>query len=213
MAKARSSGKSKAVTVPNPDMLAQQLEAALPAHYPRHALYLFGDGGCQYFNDPLTGTKKSTGPGGWGSAFLWLEPGEQPLVVYLSGGHPDTTNNQMELRALIDGLAAINDLGDLKGGRLPIYAISDSQYAIKGATEWLPGWIRRNWADVKNVQYWKQLMIARKGLEIDWRHCKGHRDPSKLAAVSWEKFTALGNDAADRLATVARSKMIAEKGD
>lgn len=186
------------------DELAVMLAAALPEDRPAPALYLFGDGGCQYLRDPSTGKKRKTGPGGWGAVLLLIEPQEEPLALFLSGADKDTTNNRMELYALIRGLTAVNDLPELVAGEVPVHAITDSQYAVKGITEWLAGWLKRKWDGVKNVTYWKLLLVARGDLPVTWHHCRGHRDPSVFPAKSWDRFTALGNDAADRLATQAR---------
>lgn len=195
------------------DTLAAALMAARPIGKTDAALYIFGDGGCLYLKDPETKKTLRSGAGGWGTVILLVERDEPPLVVLLSGAAEDTTNNRMELYALIRGLTAVSDLAELADDPIPVHAVSDSQYAVKGMTEWLGGWLRRDWEGVKNVTYWKLLIAARGSLKVTWHHCRGHRDPSHFPTRSWDRFTALGNDAADRLATQARDAMLASTQD
>jgi ribonuclease HI len=209
--KARVSGSSKNVTKPIKSLLAQELADSLPEGWSKPALYLFCDGGCKYIRDPITKKTSSTGAGGWGTALLLIEQDEEPFVTYLSGGHPTTTNNQMELQAIIDGLSAVNQFPELIDGSMRLHVISDSQYCIRGITEWWSGWVQRDFADVKNMAYWKQMQLAIKKFgkkqRITWHHCRGHRNASDFPPASWDRFTAIGNDAADRLATLGRYKI------
>jgi len=202
--KARASGNSKNVTKPNSRLLATDLANALPEGWSKPALYLFCDGGCKYIRDPITKKTSSTGAGGWGAVLLLIEADEAPMVTYLSGSHPETTNNQMELRSIIDGISAVNGLDEILDGSMRLHVISDSQYCIKGIQLWMDNWKRRNFADVKNVAYWQQLLVAQGNIRVTWHHCRGHRNPSDFAPVSWDRVTALGNDGADRLATLGR---------
>lgn len=131
---------------------------------------IYTDGAC----------KGNPGPGGWG-ALLRHGPHERELF----GGEADTTNNRMEMLAVIRALEA------LKGER-EVILHTDSQYVCKGMAEWLPGWKRRGWltADrkpVKNVDLWKQLDALVSQHQVQWRWVRGHNgDP--------------GNERADALA-------------
>ncbi|MBN2869925.1 MAG: ribonuclease HI, partial [Campylobacterales bacterium] len=78
------------------------------------------------------------GPGGFGTI---LRYGTTEKI--LSGGEPHTTNNRMELRGVIEGLKALKEPCD-------VTIVSDSSYVIKGINEWLKGWVKRNFAKVKN---------------------------------------------------------------
>ena len=101
---------------------------------------IFTDGAC----------KGNPGPGGWG-ALLRMGAHEKEL----SGGDPATTNNRMELMAVIQALGALK-----RPCAVTLYL--DSQYVLKGITEWLPGWKAKGWRTaskqpVKNVELWQQL--------------------------------------------------------
>lgn len=107
------------------------------------------------------------GPGGWAAVLVWRGHEKE-----LSGAEPGTTNNRMEMLAVISALEALK-----KPSQVEIS--TDSQYVHKGITEWLPGWKARSWrtADrkpVKNADLWQRLDQAVKGHRIDWRWVKGH---------------------------------------
>ena len=107
------------------------------------------------------------GPGGY--AALVSIAGEEQIIV---GRDPSTTNNKMEMMAAIKALAAVPL-------SLPIIIHSDSQYVIKGATQWLRGWKARGWrkADGKpvlNQDLWMQLDGLISGRTITWQWVKGH---------------------------------------
>jgi ribonuclease HI len=135
---------------------------------------IYTDGAC----------KGNPGPGGWG---VVLQSG--PTVKELYGGERNTTNNRMELMAAIQALQALKR-------PCAVTLFIDSQYVLKGMTEWLPGWKAKGWrtADkkpVKNVELWQQLdeLVAGRGHVIDWRWVRGHNgDP--------------GNERADELANM-----------
>lgn len=206
--KMRASGSSSNVTAPNPIELAQMLADALPKEFSRPALYIFADGGCKYRRDPITKKTESTGAGGYGVCILLVEDDEDPLVSYMRGGHPDTTSNRMEMTAAITALNAVKELPELMDGTMRVHVVSDSMYLVKGMTEWLSAWKRRNFQDVKNVTYWTQMILAEASIpRVCYWHCKGHRDPEQFPAISWDRVTALGNDAADRLATLGRYEL------
>ena len=133
---------------------------------------IYTDGAC----------KGNPGPGGWGA---WLKSG--PTEKELFGGELNTTNNRMELTAVIEGLTALK-----RPCKVLLYL--DSQYVRMGITEWVRGWKAKGWITaskqpVKNVELWKQLdkLVAEGGHQIEWRWVKGHSgDP--------------GNERADMLA-------------
>jgi ribonuclease HI len=118
---------------------------------------IFTDGAC----------KGNPGPGGWGA---WIIFGEQEKELF--GGELGTTNNRMELMAVIEALNVLKRPCD-------IVLHTDSQYVQKGISEWIIGWKARGWktaakAPVKNVDLWKALDTARERHKIDWRWIKGH---------------------------------------
>src|SRR5579859_2336133 len=86
---------------------------------------LFTDGACS----------GNPGPGGW--AYILKHPASGKIVE-VSGGQAETTNNQMELQALIEGLGALKRRSDVE-------VVTDSEYVAKGCREWLPGWKRNGW--------------------------------------------------------------------
>ncbi len=109
------------------------------------------------------------GPGGW--AYLLRHP-KSGKAVEGSGGASETTNNRMELTAVIEGLSALTR-------RSVVELYSDSQYVLKGLNEWMPGWKRKGWKTaskqpVKNVDLWKQLDELKNGHEIRFHWVKGH---------------------------------------
>ena len=118
---------------------------------------LFTDGACS----------GNPGPGGWG-ALLRYQGHEKEL----SGGEAATTNNRMELLAVIHGLEALKR-------PMQVRICTDSQYVMKGMTEWLTAWKRRGWktADrqpVKNVDLWQQLEAALTPHQVEWEWVRGH---------------------------------------
>ncbi|KAG0747744.1 hypothetical protein G6F24_015502 [Rhizopus arrhizus] len=106
-------------------------------------------------------------PGGW-AALLRYKGHEREL----SGGEAHTTNNRMELMAAISGLETLTEPCN-------IVLYTDSQYVRQGLTQWMPGWIRKNWKTaggdpVKNRELWERLHAATLRHQIDWRWVKGH---------------------------------------
>ena len=113
--------------------------------------------------------KGNPGPGGWG---VLLRAGDKERELF--GGELATTNNRMEMTAVIEALDAIKRPCHI---RLHL----DSQYVLKGITEWLPAWKARGWRTaakqpVKNVDLWQRLdsAVQAGGHKIDWRWVKGH---------------------------------------
>lgn len=107
------------------------------------------------------------GPGGWGSVLLWGEHRRE-----LSGGERDTTNNRMEMLAVIRAMEALK-----RPSSVDLY--TDSVYVMKGITEWLPNWKKRNWRTasrqpVKNAELWQELEAALQPHQVKWHWIKGH---------------------------------------
>jgi ribonuclease HI len=96
--------------------------------------------------------------------------------VSLSGGEEHTTNNRMEMSALINSLNYIRNNFDIKNSKIEMFV--DSQYLLKGTTEWLEGWKRKNWkatnGPVKNKELWEEIDRLIQGLDIKWTWIKGH---------------------------------------
>ncbi|WP_420465058.1 ribonuclease HI [Panacagrimonas sp.] len=124
--------------------------------------------------------KGNPGPGGWG-VLLRCNGVEKRLF----GGEALTTNNRMELLAAIQALETLREACSVR-------LHTDSTYVLKGITEWMPGWKRKQWrtADgkpVKNVDLWQRLDAARARHQVDWQWVKGHAGDE-------------GNELADQLA-------------
>ena len=120
------------------------------------------------------------GPGGWGAVLM---SGDHRKELF--GGEAETTNNRMEMMAVIRGVEALK-----RDCEVDIH--TDSTYVMKGMTEWLEGWKQRGWRTaskkaVKNVDLWQRLEQVLDGHKVNWYWVKGH---SGVA----------GNELADELA-------------
>ncbi len=123
---------------------------------------LFTDGACS----------GNPGPGGWAYILRHPKSGREKEA---SGGLPLTTNNQMELSAIIEGLKALSRPSSVE-------IVTDSSYAAKGAMEWMPGWKRNgwrrkeqsSWKPVKNVELWQELDELMANHQIRFTLIKGH---------------------------------------
>lgn len=110
------------------------------------------------------------GKGGWGSILIYGD-----VVKELSGGEDNTTNNRMELKAVIEALKALKSPCNVE-----IY--SDSAYVVNAFTQkWIDNWIKNNWktADkksVKNVDLWQELLVLIKTHNVTFKKVKGHSD-------------------------------------
>ncbi|ANY62796.1 ribonuclease HI [Comamonas aquatica] len=139
---------------------------------------IYTDGAC----------KGNPGPGGWG---VLMQAG--PHTKELFGGERETTNNRMELTAVIEALRALKRPCD-------VTLFLDSEYVRKGITEWIHGWKAKGWKTstkqpVKNVELWQALdaLVSGAGHRIEWRWVKGHAgDPGN------ERADALANLGVDR---------------
>ena len=124
--------------------------------------------------------KGNPGPGGWGA---WMRSGVHEKELF--GGAPATTNNRMELTAVIEALNALKR-------RSHVRLHTDSQYVKNGITEWLSNWVRRGWRTsdikpVKNDDLWRELQAAAARHQVEWRWVRGHAGDA-------------GNERADELA-------------
>ena len=140
---------------------------------------LFTDGAC----------RGNPGPGGWG-ALLRFGGTEKELF----GGEVETTNNRMELMAAIRGLESLTR-------PCRVRLTTDSQYVMKGVTEWMDNWKRRGWKTaakkpVKNVDLWQRLDKALASHEVEWQWVRGH-----TGHVENERADELANRGIDELTT------------
>lgn len=133
------------------------------------------------------------GPGGWAAILQSMDGTTERYRRAIAGAERDTTNNRMEMLAAIEGLQMLKSNN-------PVIVRSDSQYLVKGMTEWLEGWKRKGWRtaagkQVANVQLWEQLDSLNSARSISWEWVRGHSgDPL--------------NEEADRLAHM-KAKSIA----
>ena len=135
---------------------------------------IFTDGACS----------GNPGPGGWGTILR-----SNGVEKELSGGEKDSTNNRMEMMAVIVGLEALTEACE-------VTVTTDSQYVMKGMMEWLPGWKKRNWKTaakkpVKNVDLWQRMEKAALKHSLEWEWVRGHQGHVE-------------NERADALAVAAR---------
>jgi ribonuclease HI len=118
---------------------------------------LFSDGAC----------KGNPGPGGWGVVLRYAQHEKQ-----LYGGEPDTTNNRMELMAVIQGLQQLKRPSQVR-------VTTDSQYVKNGITQWIHNWKRNGWKTaakqaVKNADLWRLLDQEVAKHQVEWHWVKGH---------------------------------------
>ena len=120
-------------------------------------VYLYTDGACS----------GNPGPGGWACLLKY-----QNIKKEISGGAKETTNNQMELTAVIEGLSLLKK-------PCSVELFTDSKYVLEGATKWLEGWVQKGWkkADKKpvlNRDLWEKLIPLFEKHTITWHWVKGH---------------------------------------
>ncbi len=127
------------------------------------------------------------GPGGW-AAILRYGPHERVL----SGGEAETTNNRMELMAVIEGLKRLKE-------PCRVHVVTDSRYVLDGWNQWLPRWQANRWKTsdrkpVKNQDLWQALVNAAAPHQLDWEWVRGHQGHAD-------------NERADQLAREALERM------
>ncbi len=140
---------------------------------------IYTDGAC----------RGNPGPGGWGASLRYNGTQKD-----FSGGEANTTNNRMELMAVIEGLQRLSRPCDVR-----IY--TDSKYVLDGTTKWMANWKKNGWKTaarkpVKNVELWKQLDAALSQHKVEWQWVKGHSGDE-------------GNECADQLANRGIDEMLA----
>jgi ribonuclease HI len=141
------------------------------------SVVVYTDGAC----------KGNPGPGGWGALLRWKGHEKE-----LFGGERDTTNNRMELIAVIQALSALKS-------RCQVAVYTDSAYVKNGITTWIHSWKQRGWrtADkkpVKNVELWQRLEALAAQHDVQWHWVRGHDgDPGN------ERADALANRGVDSL--------------
>lgn len=143
-----------------------------------HLVEIFTDGAC----------KGNPGPGGWGVLLRWK--GVQKEIF---GGELYTTNNRMELLAVISGLKELKK-------SCYVVVTTDSRYVQLGMTEWLKIWKKKNWqrsgrSDIKNLDLWKELDQLTQKHRVSWKWIKGHSGHCE-------------NDRADELANLGIPKVL-----
>ena len=119
---------------------------------------IFTDGACS----------GNPGPGGWGTILRHTDTGHEKR---LSGGEPETTNNRMELRAVIEGLNALSRPCSVR-------VVTDSKYVSQGMSEWIHAWVKNDWKrgkkPVKNIDLWKPLYELCQKHTVEFQHVFGH---------------------------------------
>lgn len=120
-------------------------------------IQIYADGAC----------KGNPGRGGWG---VLIQHGDETRELH--GGAPDTTNNRMELMAVIEGLASLAPGAE-------VHVVTDSQYVQKGISEWIHNWKRRGWrtadgSPVKNKDLWVRLDSEVGKHQVSWEWVRGH---------------------------------------
>lgn len=127
-------------------------------------------------------SKGNPGPGGYGAVIV-----RDGNVAEIGGGSKRTTNNEMELKAVVEALTAVGRT------EASIHIYTDSKYVVEGATKWTFGWAKNGWqtkakTDVLNSELWKELVELLKGVSVEWHKVPGHSG-------------LIGNERADKIAT------------
>ncbi len=142
---------------------------------------IYTDGAC----------KGNPGPGGWGALLVY-----RGVEKALWGGEAETTNNRMELTAVIRALAVLNR-------PCTVRIVTDSKYVMQGVESWLANWKRRGWLTasrqpVKNVDLWQQLDQQLAGHQVSWEWVRGH-----TGHPGNERADALANQGVDQVRRLA----------
>lgn len=144
---------------------------------PKKTVIVYTDGACS----------GNPGPGGWAALLQWNKNEKE-----ITGGAHDTTNNRMEMRAVIEALTALNQSCHVK-------IHSDSALIVNAFKQgWIDGWLRRNWRKankkpVENRDLWEEMLTAMQPHDVEWIKVKGHADNVR-------------NNRVDRLAVEASKK-------
>ena len=144
-------------------------------------IVIYTDGGCS----------GNPGPGGW----AFVVNGDRDIVEYRSGGEKETTNNKMELTAVINALKYAKS-----NGERDVVILTDSQYVKNGITQWIFSWKKNGWrtsgkSPVKNMEYWVELDALNQEMNVNWQWVKGHSG-------------ILGNEECDRLVRMETAKYL-----
>jgi len=120
-------------------------------------IQIYTDGAC----------RGNPGIGGWGALLTFKDHKKE-----LWGGEAETTNNRMEMMAVIEALKALKQPSKVR-------MTTDSQYVLKGITEWMDNWKKRNWKTaakkpVKNADLWREMDCLLQQHEVEWEWVKGH---------------------------------------
>jgi len=130
------------------------------------SLKIYTDGGCS----------GNPGPGGWAFVIVLKTFQGNKIVAEQKGGEKNTTNNRMELTAVIESLKALKTLDDVPGKAV---VCTDSQYVQKGITDWIRKWKQNAWRTsdkkpVKNQDLWVELDLLAGEFSLDWEWVRGH---------------------------------------
>ena len=143
------------------------MTGAAPTDLPLVAVY--ADESC------LGNGREGANPGGAAGVIEHLNPATERLTrwdYWIS--EPETTNNRMALRSAIEAFRAMGR----KGGRFRVLFTSDSQYLVKGMTEWVHGWARKGWrrsgGAIENLSLWHELLEAASPHHVQWQWVRGH---------------------------------------
>ena len=136
-------------------------------------LIIYTDGAC----------KGNPGIGGWGAILFYAGK-----IKEIKGYAPQTTNNRMELTAVIEAFTILT-----RPCQVIIY--TDSQYVQRGMSEWLEGWQKKNWKNVKNPDLWQELVAVAAAHSVEWRWVRGHSGD-------------VNNERADQLANLAIAEFL-----
>lgn len=144
---------------------------------PENKVEIFTDGAC----------RGNPGPGGWGAI---IRNGKQEIQI--NGAAKDTTNNRMEMQAVISALENLTTTSE-------VHVTTDSRYVMDGIQQWLANWKRNGWKTaakkpVKNEDLWKQLDNLVEQHKVSWEWVKGHSGHEEN-----ERVDQLANDAIDNL--------------
>ena len=133
----------------------------MPAEEKKPSVIIYTDGACS----------GNPGKGGWGALIIYNKDGKE-IKKSLSGGEEQTTNNRMEMMAVLNALKCLKKT-------CVVELFTDSKYVLEGATKWMIGWIEKGWRNadkkpVKNQDLWQQLNEEFSKHKINWHWVKGH---------------------------------------